>query len=269
VLSRTFRFSACALLAAAAFGSYPVAKANASAASCTPATRGIAGMSAAQAIKTVTANIPKACGFTISGIFNGAAFGDGWQLTGASTYDARGGVHLSWVDQGVLIDFRQVGGAEFVKINAGPAPDDGGMWPGFGITSSAVIKAAGTTKWVRLPRPAAQGGLVYGVGGTPYTAAFLATEVARGSQRPSTTPWRLAGTATVHGVACTVLVNKPLPGSVVLTTQWLYVATATGLPLQIGYYYPTNHKQNVTSFFSNWGHAAVVTPPPASKVVAG
>jgi outer membrane lipoprotein-sorting protein len=257
MFSRAVRLSACGLLAAATLGSCSAARADAISAGCEPATNGIAGMSAAQAIKTVTANIPKACGFTISGVFEGAAFGDGWQLTATSTYGTSGAVHLVYVDQGTYIDFRTVGGVDYVRLSGGTVVNNDGFWPSFGIKSSAVMKAAGTTKWVRLRTPAKTAQV-----GEPLTAAAFAAEVAQG-------PWTIDGTATVHGVRCTVLESKPQPGVVGSTTQWLYVNTATGLPVQIGYYYQTDHKQNVTSFFGSWGHAAAVTPPPVSEVVAG
>jgi hypothetical protein len=261
-----------AVLAAATFASTAtVAVAVAANASgygggCRPSTHGIAGLSAAQAIRTVTANIPKACGFTVSGIFEGAAFGDSWQLTATSTYGALGTAHLDWVDQGTYVDFVNVGGTQYVRLNGGTLLNNDGFWPSFGVTRPAVMKAAGTTKWIRLSAPATTAKV-----GWPLTASALATWVAQGSQRPTATPWQLDGTATVHGIRCTVLENKPLPGpdNATLTPQWLYVDTATGLPVQIGYYYQTDHKQNVETFFGNWGHAPAITPPPAAKIVTG
>jgi hypothetical protein len=257
MFSRAVRLSACGLLAAAALGSCSAARAEASMAGCQPATHGIAGMTAGQAIKTMTANIPKACGFTISGTFEGIAFGDGWELTATSTYGTSGAVHLVFVDQGTYIDFRTVSGVDYVRLNGGTVVNNDAFWPSFGIKSAAVMKAAGTTKWVRLPVPAKTAQV-----GNPLTVAAFATEIAQGS-------WKLDGTATVHGVRCTVLENKPPASDPDLTTQWLYVNTGTGLPVQIGNYYPVDHKQQVTSFFGSWGHAAAVTAPPASKVVAG
>lgn len=257
----------CAALAAVTAGSCAVLGATAASASgCRPATHGIGGLSAAQAIRTVTANVPKACGFTISGIFEGAAFGDSWQLTATSAFGGNGAVHLDWVEQGTYVDFVNTGSAEYVRLSGGTPLNNDGFWPSFGVTSHAVMKAAGTSKWVRLPVKATTAKV-----GWPLTASALATWVAQGAQRPTATPWHLDGTATVHGIRCTVLVNKPLPGpdNADLTTQWLYVNTATGLPVQIGYYYQTNHKQNLTTFFGNWGHPAAVTAPPAARVVAG
>jgi hypothetical protein len=71
----------------------------------------------------------------------------------------------------------------------------------------------------------------------------------------------------VHGIHSAVLVSKPASQNSPFTTQWLYVDTATGLPLQIGY--QSDGRQHVTAFFGNWGHVTAVTAPPASKVVAG
>jgi hypothetical protein len=93
------------------------------------------------------------------------------------------------------------------------------------------------------------------------TAGALAADIAQGGQQPGTAPaWQLGGTATVRGVRCTVLTDRASkPFSL---TEYLYVDTATGLPLQVGY-----GTLGVTSFFGNWGHVAAVTPPPASEVV--
>jgi hypothetical protein len=153
------RLSVSALLAGAVmFGSCSVARADVSVAGCRPATDGIAGMSAGQAIKTVTANIQKACGFTISGVFSGAGFSiDSWFIHGTSTYDAAGAAHLSWVGQVSVTDFYRVGSAEYVRLSvhdtqtAETAQEVRGLWPTYGITSKAVINAAGFTKWVKLP----------------------------------------------------------------------------------------------------------------------
>jgi hypothetical protein len=272
MLSRLSRVSLGAVLAAATFASCATvagavtANASGSGGGCRPSTHGVAGLTAAQAIRTVTANIPKACGFTVSGIFEGAAFGDGWQLTATSAFGANGSVHLAWVDQGTYVDFYGVGGVDYVKLSGGTVLNNDGFWATFGVTSSAVMKAAGTTRWIRLSAPAKTADV-----GWPLTATTLATWVAQGAQRPTATPWQLDGTATVHGIRCTVLENKPLPGpdNAMFTPQWLYVDTATGLPAQIGYYYQTNHKQHVQTSFGNWGHVAAITPPPAAEVVAG
>jgi hypothetical protein len=274
MLSRVSRLSACALLAAAALGSCPVARADASVAGCKPATRGISGMNAAQAIKTVTANIPRACGFTISGVFQSGAFFPEWPIFATSTYAANGAVHLVYgAYQTADIDFYNVGGAEYVKLSAAPGQNVSNLWPNFGITSKAVINAAGETKWVRLPAPVRQG-TASGKksdprdSGAALSAAALANEVSQGPEPSAPRPWQLNGTAVVHGIRCTVLVSKPATNGP-FPPVWLYVDTATGLPLQIGYYYPSTHSVHVTSFFGNWGHAPAVTAPPASKVVAG
>jgi hypothetical protein len=261
---RAFRLPACALLVAVAFGSCSVARADASVAGCRPATRGIVGMNAAQAIRTVTANIPQACGFTVSGVFAGVSFGDGWAILGTGTFDGHGGVHYSHDFQGVIINFYRAGRAEYVKLSSG-TENVSSLWSGFGVTSKSVINAAGTRKWIRLPAPLKSGTYLY----APLDAAGLAADVAQGAQRPAAAPWHLDGTATVHGIRCTVLVNKATTADSPWGPEWLYVDTATGLPAQIGCYSQITRSEHVTSFFSNWGHAAAVTPPPASEIVAG
>jgi hypothetical protein len=234
-------------------------------------------MSAAQAIRTVTANIPKACGFTISGIFEDAAFTiDGWFVDdGTSTYGALGTAHLVWVGQVSVTDFYRAGGAEYVRLSVyGPSTaatrqEVRGLWPVYGITSKAVINAAGFTKWVKLPHPLPQTTNLGRDSGPALTAGALAAEVSQGGQLPPAGPaWRLDGTATVHGVRCTVLVDPPGKGGVQFDTDYLYVDTATGLPLQIGYR-GAEGLEHVWSFLGNWGHVAAVNPPPASEVVAG
>jgi hypothetical protein len=231
---------------------------------CTPATRGIAGLSAARTISTVTANIPKACGFDVSGTFGGAAFADGWPIIGKATFGALGTEHFVSGFQGVIISFYNTAGAEYTRLYGRSAALVRPMWSGFGVTSKAAIDRAGTTKWIRLPARLKAGTYNY----APLGAATLAADVARGSEWTGQS-WHLDGATTVHGIRCTVLVSRPATAKSPWGPEWLYVDTATGLPVQIGYYYETTHSEHVTALFSDWGHAGSVTAPPASKVVAG
>jgi hypothetical protein len=107
--------AACAVAATGAIAA--TAQAAPAASGCKPDTRSIAGQTAAKALKTVAANIPAACGFTVSGYFLGAGFGvDGIQLDGTTTYDSAGNVHLVYVDQGVVTDVYRLGGAEYLRL---------------------------------------------------------------------------------------------------------------------------------------------------------
>lgn len=107
--------AACSVAATCAVGA--IAHAAPAASGCKPHTTSIVGKTAAKAMKTVAANIPAACGFTVSGYFLGAGFGvDGIQLDGTTTYDSAGNVHLVYVDQGVVTDVYRLGGAEYLRL---------------------------------------------------------------------------------------------------------------------------------------------------------
>lgn len=269
------RTVAVALVAAATLAS-SAAVANASATSgpsaasgpsiCASLTRSVAGLTAAQAIHVVSSEMPQACGFTVSGQFDGPGFDiDGWELDGTSTYGALGGAHIVWYNQGMVLDYYRVGGGVYLRIyeagkpNAAPDINVKGEWQAFGI-SSALVKKAGSAKWIKLT--AAEQKKLNPDLGVPVTAAALATGIAKGSGKP----WRLGGTKVVRGVHCTVLVapvNNSGPG---FLGESLYVSTATGLP--VGITYVSQDSQSITASFGHWG-AATVTAPPAAKVVAG
>jgi hypothetical protein len=264
------RIAAVALISAAALvtGAGAATSANASTPTiCAYISQGVSGLTAAQAIRVVASEMPHACGFTVSGQFEGAGFNaDGWELNGTATYGALGGVHLSWLDQGMVLDFYRAGGGEFLRIyedgspNAAPDINVRSMWQAFGI-SSALVKKAGSAKWIKLT--AFQQKKINPVLGVPLTASALASDVAQGSGKP----WKLGGSKTVNGVHCTVLtapVNNSGPGYL---GESLYVNTATGLP--VGIDYVSQDSQSVTASFGHWGTAGIVSPPSASKVVAG
>lgn len=279
------RTAAVALIATAALASSAGAVANASAStayrtsgrianqtgayqSCLSVTRSVAGLTAAQAIKVVASEMPHACGFTVSGDFDGPGFDiDGWELDGTSTYGALGGAHIVWFDQGMVLDFYRVGGARYLRLyedgkpNAAPDLNVRTMWQAFGV-SRAVVKQAGSAKWIKLTA-AEWKKTSRDLQGVPLTASALASAVAKGSGKP----WQLGGSKTVRGVHCTVLVapvNKSGPG---FLGESLNVSTATGLP--VGIKYVSQDSQSVTASFGHWGTAAAVTAPPAAKVVAG
>jgi hypothetical protein len=263
--------TATALIAAACATGAITASASAAplarTAGCRPHTTSIAGQTAAKAVKTVAANIPAACGFTVSGYFLGAAFGiDGLQLDGTTTYDSKGDVHLVYNNQGVVIDVYRIGGSEYVRLyeygepNAAPDLNVRGEWSAFGVTSNAVIKAAGSSKWIKLTaaqqkKLAANGGLV-GLG----SPAALAASVVRGTG----VTWKRAGTRTVSGVRCTVLTDAT-DSNKIFPAETLYVSTATGLPVVIEYAHAEGGA--ISTSFGKWSHPAAVTAP--TRVVAG
>jgi hypothetical protein len=264
------RTAAVALVAVATLATSAGAVANASTASgpsmCAYLTRSVHGLTAAQAIRVVASEMPNACGFTVSGQFDGPGFDiDGWELDGTSTYGALGGAHVVWLNQGIVLDFYRVGGSQYLRIyedgkpNAAPDINVKAEWKAFGIASQ-LAKKAGSAKWIRLT--AAQQKKLDPDLGVPLTASALASAIAKGSGKP----WRLGGTKIVRGVHCTVLVapvNNSGPG---FLGSSLYVNTATGLP--VGIHYVSQDSQSVTASFGHWG-AATVTAPPASKVIAG
>jgi hypothetical protein len=275
--SRTAAFSliAAALAASGTLAASSAAVANASGPGpvsttiCAVFPRLLANLSAAQAIRSVAAGMDKTCGFTISGSFDGAGFGvDGWGLYGTSSYAASGGVHLVWNDQSVIIDFYRTGaGREYLRLYMAPgsgmtaaqgAATLRAQWNAYGVTSNAVIKAAGSSKWIRLT--AAQSRKFNANAGVPLTSAALGADIAKGSGRP----WRLGGSKTVKGVRFTVLtdpVNNSGPGYL---GENLYV-NAIGQPTQIKYV--SQDTQSVVASFGHWGGVPVEVLPAAPKIV--
>jgi hypothetical protein len=264
------RIAAVALFSAAALAASSGVAANASTAgtvSCASMTTSMAGLTAAQAIRTVTANMSHACGFTVSGNFDGLGFNiDGWELDGTSTYGALGAAHIVWFDQGMVLDFYRAGGGEYLRIyedgkpNAAPDLNVRAEWQAFGI-SSPVFKKAGSAKWIKLTT--AQQKKINPEFDLPLTASALASAIAQGSGKP----WKLGGTKTVNGVRCTVLTDPANNSNGGYLGESLYVATATGLP--VGIHYVSQDSQAVATSFGHWGKAGAVSPPPASKVVVG
>jgi hypothetical protein len=234
---------------------------------CAYMSEGVSGLTAVQVIKAVDSEMPHACGFAVSGQFDGPGFTmDGWELDGTATYGALGAVHIAWLDQGLVLDFYRAGGGEYLRIyedgapNAAPDINVRSMWQAFGI-SSALVKAAGSAKWIKLT--AAQQKKITPELGVPLTAAALAGDVAQGSGKP----WKLGGSKTVDGVHCTVLIAPVNNSGAGYLGESLYVDTATGLPLGIDYV--SQDSQSVTASFGHWGMVAAVSPPPAAKVVVG
>ena len=232
---------------------------------CASVTRSVANLTAAQAIRAVATNMAHTCGFTVSGQFDGPGFNvDGWEIYGTATYGALGGVHVAWLDQGMVLDFYRAGGSEYLRIyeygepNAAPDLNVTSMWQAFGIPG-AEVKMAGSAKWIKLTT--AEQKKINPELYSPVTASALASAVAQGSGKP----WKLGAAKVVHGVHCTALVapvNNSGPGYL---GETLYVNTATGLP--VGIDYVSQDSQSVTASFGHWDTTGGVGPPPASKVV--
>jgi hypothetical protein len=253
---------------AAGFIATPVIDATAAgSAACKPHTRSVAGQTAAQVLRTLAANIPAACGFTVSGDLLGQVFGiDGVELWGVTTYDSAGHVHLVYVNQGVVINAYRIGSSEYLRLyesanpNAAPDINVKGEWNAFGVTSNAVINAAGSTKWVKLTaaqekKVSADGGFV-GIGGPAYLAAALV--------KGTGVTWKLAGSATISGIRCTVL-SDATDSNKLYPAEKLYLNTATGLPVTVRYAYQVPPQPTTT--FGNWSRTTAVTAP--TRVVAG
>jgi hypothetical protein len=266
IATAAFATAAFATPAFAAGGAANAAPAAAKAA-CKPHTRSVAGQTATQALRTVSANIPAACGFTVSGDFLGQPFGiDGLELWGTTTYDSAGHVHLVYVNQGVVVNAYRIGASEYLRLyesatpNAAPDINVKGMWNAFGVTSNAVINAAGSTRWVRLTaaqqkKVSVNGGFV-GIG----SPAALAAALVKGTG----VPWKLAGSATVRGIRCTVL-SDATDSNQLYPAEKLYLNTATGLPVTIRYSYQVAPQPTTT--FGSWSRTAAVTAP--ARIVAG
>jgi hypothetical protein len=249
------------LLASAVIGAgmtVAAGPAEAAAATCTPHTSSVASETAVQAIiKSVTANIAAACGFTISGTLLGDSFGpDGLALETAS-YDGHGNVHMIYLNQGVVENVYRIGGATYVRLYESAAPhaapdiDVISMWHAYGVTSKAVIKAAGSSKWIKLT--AAQEKTFHAVDGFGNigSPASLATALAAGSGGA----WTLTGTATYHSISCTILAGAAKTPDE--PAQKLYIDTATGLPVAVKYL----SGDNLVANFRSWSHTTTVTAP--------
>jgi hypothetical protein len=248
-------------------GTSAAAAAGAKAAACKPHTRSVVGQTAAQILRTLTANIPAACGFTVSGDLLGQVFGiDGVELWGVTTYDSAGHVHLVYINQGVVVNAYRIGSSEYLRLyesaspNAAPDINVKGMWNAFGVTSNAVINAAGSTRWVKLTaaqqkKVSVDDGFV-GIG----NPAALAAALVKGTG----VTWKLAGFATIKGIRCTVL-SDATDSNKLYPAEKLYLNTATGLPVTVRYAYQMAPQP--TTNFGSWSRTAAVTTP--ARVVAG
>ena len=237
---------------------------------CRPHPSSVVRLSPAKAVRTVAANMTRACGFTFSGNFLGTHFGvDGMAVISQSRYDAAGGAHVVIGDQGVVIDVYRAGGAEYVRLyeyaapHAKPDENVRAMWNDFGVTSNAVINAAGSQKWVKLTakeRKRFDGSAGSGAIGWFGSASSLATAITAGNG----TGWQAGGIVTVNGVRCVRLIS-PGDKQDLYPRADLYVNAATGLPA--GIRFASTDGQRVMASFGSWSHPTVVRAP--ARVVAG
>jgi len=233
---------------------------------CQPHTKGIGRQaSAAQIVRTMRANIPDACGFTVTGELLGADFGiDGVTLVGRTVFDSRGHAHVVYVSQGVVLDFYRVGGADYVRLyeydapTAVPDQNLRALWSEFGV-SSRVVNKAGSTKWVRLT-PAQQRAFnrsdMLGMLATPSS---LAAGLADGTGAS----WKLSGTKVVDGIKCAAITDPAKNEQHFAET--IYVSYKTGLPVTVRCAF--QHGRTLTTGFGHWSSTSAVTRP--AKIVAG
>src|ERR1700722_16396070 len=93
------------------------ATSTATQAPCGPQTASIAGDSAAKIAQTMAAELPKGCGFTLTGTLESPAEQvDGAQLEGNATYDSTGDLHFALLDQGVVLDTYMIGGSTYLRL---------------------------------------------------------------------------------------------------------------------------------------------------------
>ena len=244
-------------------GGPATAAATTEAAVCVPQTANVASDTAAQLIQTVAAEIPKGCGFTLSGTLESPAeAADGAQLQGNATYDGSGTAHFALLDQGMVLDTYVTGGQTDLRLyeaaspNATPDGDVKSFWqPAFSATSVSTI---GSTKWVELT--SAQLTQLHlgqtGIEGfsTLSSASALAADLTNGAGEA----WTLDGSKTVNGIPC-ILVNHAAKGTTVPKTA-IAIDKATGQPVQVSYAQST---QVILATFSNWGTTPAITGPTA------
>jgi hypothetical protein len=235
------------------------------AAACIPQTANIAQDTAAEIMQTVAAEIPKGCGFTLTGTLESPAEqNDGAQLQGNASYDGSGNTHFSLLDQGMVLDTYVSGGSTYLRLYEADAPkavpdaDVKSFWqPAFSASSVATV---GSAQWVQLttaqltelhlvPGPNGLEGF-----GTLSSVTALAADLANGDGET----WTLDGSKTVNGIPC-VLLTHAANGSTTPKTA-IAVDKATGQLIQVSY---SQASSVVLATFSNWGTTPAVTVPTA------
>jgi hypothetical protein len=231
---------------------------------CTPRTADVSADSAREVLATLTAELPKACGFTVSGYLDGAAeLPDGLPIEGSASVDAAGNVHVGVQSQGIIADVYVVSGAEYVHLYEPGQPDaapDANVQDSWGgVLTSGQVAAAGT-KYVELTSAQQAAFATAGMGGDD---ALLTPDGFAADLTSASSGWTLAGTATVNGVSC---VQISAPGGKVAPATEISVDAATGLPVQLTYTASPGAIPNTLSFADYDKTAAVGLP---SGVVNG
>lgn len=228
------------------------------AAACAPQTTNVSTDSAAEIISTLITELPKACGFRVSGFLDGAAeLPDGLSIQDEATVDSDGNVHVAVADQGIVVDVYAVAGTEYVHLYEPGQPDAApdstveGSW-GSVLTSSQV--AAAGANFVKLTSAQQAAFTSGGLGGNDalLTPGKLASDLTSGSSG-----WTSAGTATVDGVSC-VQLTAPSAQDAPATT--ISVNAATGLPVRVAYT-ASQGSTPATLTFSGYGGTAAVDAP--------
>ena len=230
----------------------------AAASTCTPQTTNVSAESVTEIISTLAAELPKSCGFTVSGYLDGAAeLPDGLSIQDKATVDSAGNVHVAVADQGIVVDVYAVSGTEYVHLyepgQAGTAPDSTveGSW-GSVLTSSQAASAG--VNFVKLTSTQSAAYTSGGLAGNDalLTPGKLASDLTSGSSG-----WTLGGTATVDGVSC-VQLTAPSAQDAPATT--ISVNAATGLPVQVAYT-ASQGSTPTTLTFTDYGTTAAVSAP--------
>jgi hypothetical protein len=233
---------------------------NAAPINCTPQTADVSADSAREILATLTTELPKACGFTVSGYLDGAAeLPNGLPIEGSASVDAAGNVHVGVQSQGIVADVYVVSGAEYVHLYEPGQPDaapDADVQESWGsVLTSAQVAAAGA-KYVKLTSAQQAAFATAGMGGDD---ALLAPD-RFAADLTSTSPssgWTLAGSATVNGVPC---VQISAPGGEGAPATEISVDAATGLPIELTYTASPGAIPNTLSF-SDYDKTAAVNLP--------
>lgn len=243
---------------AASTATNTISTTNAAPIDCTPQTANVSSASVAKVLATLTAELPKACGFTISGFLDGAAeLPDGLPIEGEAAVDAAGNVHVAVQSQGIVVDVYAVSGSEYVHMYEPGQPDtapDSNVETSWGsVLTSSQVAAAGT-KYVELT--AAQRS-AFATGGMGGDDALLTPDKLAADLTSYSTAWTKSAPATVNGVRC---VQISAPGGQDAPATEISVNAATGLPVQIAYT-ASQGAVPTTLSFSAYGTTAAVNPP--------
>ncbi|HEV2635472.1 MAG TPA: hypothetical protein VGX23_10025 [Actinocrinis sp.] len=242
--------------------------ATAPATACTPQTASVSGDTAAQMVQVAVAEIPAACGFTLTGTLESPAEqADGAELQGSATYDRAGNAHFALLDQGLVLDTYVLGSDTYLRLyesatpTATPDPDVLTFW--HPALSAASVATVGSSKWVKLTGAQKTSLHLTGSAGLPgYASLSSPTALAADLTDAGGEPWTIAGAKTVDGIPCTLITHVSKTTQTPKTT--IAINKATGLPLAISYQQGT---VITTASFTKWGTTPLVPGP--TEVVDG